>query len=194
LKDKKIVVITGHSDPESFSGALSRAYIEGASSSTAQVRYLDLSQLTFDPILRYGYRQRMELEEDLKQAQEWISWADHLVIVYPVWWGAMPAILKGFFDRVLLSGFAYRMRDNSSMWDKLLTGKTAHMIVTMDTPRWYNRLIYNRANHMIMKRNILGFCGIKTVGITEFTPVSSSSEQQRSSWLHLVKRLGEKLA
>ncbi|GIQ68126.1 flavodoxin family protein [Xylanibacillus composti] len=194
MKNKKIVVIIGHPDAESFSGALSRAYIEGASSNSAQVRCLDLSQLSFEPILKYGYRKRMELEEDLKQAQEWIRWADHLVIVYPTWWGTMPAILKGFFDRTFLPGFAYRYRDNSPLWDKLLTGKTARLIVTSDTPKWYNRLIYRQAGHLVMRRNILGFCGIKTVGITDITPVSSSSEQQRGNWLRLVKRLGEKLA
>ncbi|MCM3699407.1 NAD(P)H-dependent oxidoreductase [Paenibacillus macerans] len=189
-----ILVITGHPDPESFCSALSRAYIEAAAKTTANVRELDLSRISFDPNLKYGYRKRTELEADLIEAQELIRSADHLVFVYPTWWGTVPAVLKGFFDRVFLPGFAYKYRDNSPLWDKLLKGKTAHLIVTMDTPLWYNRWVNWRAGHLVMKRNILGFCGIKTVRITEFSPVSSSTEAMRAKWLKKVSELGASLA
>ncbi|MFD1956533.1 NAD(P)H-dependent oxidoreductase [Paenibacillus thailandensis] len=189
-----ILVIMGHPDPESYCSALSRAYIDGAAQQAAQIRTIDLSRISFDPNLKYGYRKRTELEDDLVKAQELISWANHLVIVYPTWWGTMPAVLKGFFDRVFLPGFAYKYRDNSPLWDKLLTGKTAHLIVTMDTPSWYNRLIYKQAGHLVMKRNILKFCGIKPVRVTEFDGVSSSSDERRAQWLEKAKRLGAKLA
>ncbi|WGV61509.1 NAD(P)H-dependent oxidoreductase [Brevibacillus brevis] len=189
-----ILVIIGHPDPESYCSALAHAYMKGAAGKAAQIRTIDLSQIAFDPNLKYGYRKRTELEDDLKEAQDLIRWADHLVIVYPIWWGTMPAILKGFFDRVLLSGFAYKYREGSSLWDKLLTGKTAHVIVTMDTPSWYNRLIYWQAGHLVMKRNILKFCGIKPVKITEISGVNASAEEKRKMWLEKVKQLGERLA
>jgi putative NADPH-quinone reductase len=189
-----IVIINGHPDPQSFCSALSASYIEGAASRSAEIREIDLSRISFDPNLKYGYRKRTELEEDLKEAQELIRWADHLVFVYPTWWGAMPAILKGFIDRVFLPGFAFRYRENSVLWDKLLTGKTAHLIVTMDTPAWYNRLIYRHAGHRVMKRNILQFCGVSPVRITEISPVKPSSAEQRAKWLDKIKRLGSKLA
>ncbi len=189
-----ILVIIGHPDPESYCSALAHAYMEGAKGKAAQIRTIDLSQISFDPNLKYGYRKRTELEDDLKEAQELIRWADHLVIVYPTWWGTMPAILKGFFDRVLLPGFAYKYREGSSLWDKLLTGKTAHVIVTMDTPSWYNRLIYWQAGHLVMKRNILKFCGIKPVKVTEISGVNASAEEQRKKWLTKVKQLGERLS
>ncbi|BAH42404.1 conserved hypothetical protein [Brevibacillus brevis NBRC 100599] len=189
-----ILVIIGHPDPESYCSALAHAYMKGAAGKAAQIRTIDLSQIAFDPNLKYGYRKRTELEDDLKEAQDLIRWADHLVIVYPIWWGTMPAILKGFFDRVLLSGFAYKYREGSSLWDKLLTGKTAHVIVTMDTPSWYNRLIYWQAGHLVMKRNILKFCGIKPVKVTEISGVNASAEEKRKMWLEKVKQLGERLA
>lgn len=189
-----VLVITGHPDPESFCSALSHAYIEAAAKTTANVREIDLSRISFDPNLKYGYRKRIELEAELVEAQELIRWADHLVFVYPTWWGTVPAVLKGFFDRVFLPGFAYKYRENSSLWDKLLKGKTAHLIVTMDTPPWYNRWVYGRAGHLVMKRNILGYCGIKTVRITEFSPVSSSTESMRGKWLEKAKELGASLA
>ncbi|MFG0215900.1 NAD(P)H-dependent oxidoreductase [Brevibacillus porteri] len=189
-----ILVIIGHPDPESYCSALAHAYMEGAKGKAAQIRTIDLSQISFDPNLKYGYRKRTELEDDLKEAQDLIRWADHLVIVYPTWWGTMPAILKGFFDRVLLPGFAYKYREGSSLWDKLLTGKTAHVIVTMDTPSWYNRLIYWQAGHLVMKRNILKFCGIKPVKVTEISGVNASKEEKRKKWLEKVNQLGERLA
>ncbi|MCM3146235.1 NAD(P)H-dependent oxidoreductase [Brevibacillus sp. MER 51] len=189
-----ILVIIGHPDPESYCSALAHAYMKGAEGKDAQIRTIDLSQIAFDPNLKYGYRKRTELEDDLKEAQDLIRWADHLVIVYPTWWGTMPAILKGFFDRVLLPGFAYKYREGSPLWDKLLTGKTAHLILTMDTPSWYNRLIYWQAGHLVMKRNILKFCGIKPVKVTEISGVNASAEEKRKKWLEKVKQLGERLA
>lgn len=189
-----ILVINGHPDPQSFCSALSEAYINGAAENGAEVRYLDLSKVIFNPILKYGYRQRTELEPELLEAQELIRWAHHLVFVYPTWWGAMPALLKGFFDRVFLPGFAFKYRPNSQLWDKLLTGRTAHLIVTMDTPSWINRLFYRHAGHNVMKRNILQFCGIKPVRTTEITPVRPSTPEQRAKWLDQVQRLGEKRA
>jgi NAD(P)H dehydrogenase (quinone) len=188
-----ILVINGHPDPESYCSALSKAYIAGAEDSAA-IRTIEMSRIRFDPNLKQGYRQRTDLEPDLLAAQDMIRWADHLVFVYPVWWGAMPAVLKGFFDRTLLPGFAYAYRKDSVLWDKLLKGKTAHLIVTSDTPTWYNWLMYRQAGHIVMKRNILGFCGIKTVRITEIGPVKPSSKEQRAYWLDRVKKLGGKLA
>ncbi|WP_139995129.1 NAD(P)H-dependent oxidoreductase [Paenibacillus paridis] len=190
----KIVIVNGHPDSQSFCSALSDAYAEGVKSTDAQIRKIELSQLRFEPNLRFGYRQRTELEEDLIEAQKLISWADHLVFVYPTWWGAMPAILKGFIDRVFLPGFAFKYRENSNLWDKLLTGKSAHLIVTSDTPSWYNRLIYRRAGLLVMKRNILQFCGITPVRITELGPIKPSSPERRAEWLEKAKQLGTKLA
>jgi len=104
----------------------------------------------------------------------------------------MPALMKGFFDRVFLPGFAFKYRENSALWDKLLTGRTAHLMVTMDTPPWYYRWIYHKPGHNEMKRTILGFCGIKTTKLTEFGPVKGSSPQKREKWIAMAKELGSK--
>ncbi|SDC14253.1 Putative NADPH-quinone reductase (modulator of drug activity B) [Paenibacillus sp. UNCCL117] len=190
MKNDFILVINGHPDSQSFCSALSDAYAKGALEHGARIRVIDLSRLSFDPNLKYGYRQRTELEPELTEAQELIRQAGHLVFVYPTWWGAMPAILKGFIDRVFLPGFAFKYRDNSPLWDKLLIGRTAHLIVTMDTPVWYNRWIYKRAGIQVMRRNILQFCGITPVRVTEIGPVKGSSPEQRTKWLKQVGRLG----
>ncbi|ANE48416.1 NADPH-quinone reductase [Paenibacillus swuensis] len=191
MTKKKILVINGHPDPQSYGSALSQAYLEGASGSTTEVQLLELNRLKFQLNLQYGYRQRTELEPDLLKARELIQWADHLVLIYPTWWGSTPALLKGFIDRVFLPGFAFQFKEGSSAkWDKLLSGKSAHLIVTSDTPSWLNRLMYRRAGLMVMKRNTLQFCGINPVQITEINPVSSSSAEFRTKWLEKVKKLG----
>lgn len=186
----KILMVNGHPDAESYCSALCNAYTEGALTSSAHIEELHLHELNFELSLQFGYRQRTELEEDLIRAQELIKWADHIVFVYPLWWGSMPALLKGFVDRVFLPGFAFKYRENSSLWDKLLTGKTAHLIITTDTPSWYNRLIYQQSGQKIMKRNILQFCGINKVRISEIGPIKPSKLDTRLQWLEKVKRLG----
>lgn len=189
---KNILVIQGHPDINSFCGSLAKAYIESARLSGSEVRELQLAKLKFDPILWHSYNKIQELEPDLAKAQELILWSKHIVFVYPNWWGAMPALMKGFFDRVFLPGFAFKYRKNSPFRDKLLSGRTAHLMVTMDTPPWYYRWIYHRPGHNEMKKTILGFCGIKILKISEFAPIKDSSQQQRERWISLAKELGSK--
>ncbi|MEO7675045.1 MAG: NAD(P)H-dependent oxidoreductase, partial [Pyrinomonadaceae bacterium] len=131
---KKVLIILGHPDKLSLCGALAARYRNGAEKAGAETRLIFLGDLYFDPVLHRGYKENHELEPDLLAAQESIKWADHLVWVYPIWWGTMPALLKGFLDRALLPGFAFKYRPNSRWWDKFLTGRSARMIVTMDAP------------------------------------------------------------
>jgi NAD(P)H dehydrogenase (quinone) len=133
---KRILMILGTPKSNSFCQALFEAYAQGALSKGHAVRQLKLGSLNFDPVLRDGYEQSQQLEPDLLEAQRQIHWAEHLVLVYPIWWGGMPALLKGFFDRIFLPGFAFKYRNRSQLWDKLLSGRTADLLVTLDTPPW----------------------------------------------------------
>ncbi|MEK1907440.1 MULTISPECIES: NAD(P)H-dependent oxidoreductase [unclassified Pseudomonas] len=187
---KRILMILGTSKSDSLCHAIAEAYSSGARGEGHVVRQLKLGELQFDPILREGYGQHQALEPDLLEAQRQIHWAEHLVFVYPVWWGGVPALLKGFFDRTFLPGFAFKYRNRSQLWDKLLTGRTADLLVTLDTPPWYFRWIYGAPAHRQMVRTILGFCGIKTRRLTEFAPVRPSSEEQRQGWLRKAESLG----
>lgn len=187
---KRILLILGTPKSDGLCHALAEAYSNGARAQGHVVRQLRLGELQFDPILREGYGQHQALEPDLLEAQRQIHWAEHLVFVYPVWWGGVPALLKGFFDRTFLPGFAFKYRNRSQLWDKLLSGRTADLLVTLDTPPWYFRWIYGAPAHRQMVRTILGFCGIKTRRLSEFAPVRPSSEEQRQSWLRRAERLG----
>lgn len=185
---KHITVILGHPDANSYCGELASAYVQAARDAGHEVRFFKLAEIAFDPTLHHGYKQRQELEPGLAEVKEAITWAQHLVFVYPVWWGAMPALLKGMFDRVFLPGFAFKYRQNSSFWDKLLSGRSAHVITTMDTPPWYYWLVYSKPGHHQIKKTILGFCGIKPVRITSLGPVRHASEARRKQWILQVQR------
>ena len=190
---KKILILQGHPDAESYCRSLSEAYKTGALESGATVDEIVISDLQFNPNLTFGYRKRTELEADLVLAWEKIKTADHLVIVYPLWWGGMPALMKGFFDRLFLPGLAFQKRENSLLWDKLLKGKSSRLITTMDQPTWYFWLVYWAPAHRALKNTILEFCGIKPVGITSIGPIRLSTEEFRKSKLQKVRKLGLQL-
>lgn len=190
---KNITVILGHPDSTSFCGALAEAYAKSAAEAGHAVRLFKLGDMRFDPVLRHGYHARQELEPELKEVQEAIEWAGHLVFVYPIWWGSIPALLKGMFDRVFLPGYAFKYRKNSSLWDRLLAGRSAHVIATMDTPPWYYRFVYRMPGHHQMKRTILEFCGIKPVKVTSLGPVRFATLARRNKWLEQVGAYARKV-
>lgn len=192
MNQKKILLINGHPDKESFNFGLSEAYKKGAEKSGAELREIKIRELDFDPNLQFGYRKRTELEPDLLGAQENLKWADHIVWVYPVWWGSVPAIMKGFLDRVLLPGFAFKKKEGSLWWDKYLKGKTSRLICTMDQPPWYYSLYYGAPSHKMMKKLTMQFVGVKSVKITAIGPIRLSSDKFREKWLKKVEQLGEK--
>ncbi|PAM93844.1 NADPH:quinone reductase [Flavobacterium sp. IR1] len=183
---KKILIINGHPNPSSFNFAIAESYRKGAVEAQAQVETITIAELHFNPNLQFGYQKRTELEPDLIEAWEKIKNADHLVWIHPVWWGGLPAITKGFIDRLFLPGMAFRYRENSVWWDKLLKGKTAHIITTLDQPGWYYRLFYARPSVNQLKKSTLEFCGVSPVKVSYIGIVKNSDELQRKKWLQKV--------
>jgi NAD(P)H dehydrogenase (quinone) len=190
---KKILLINGHPDAESFNFALVAAYKKGVAETGAEIQEITIKDLNFNLNLGYGYRKRTELEADLLGAQEKIKWANHLVWFYPVWWGSYPAIMKGFIDRVFLPGFAFKKRENSVWWDKLLQNKSAHIIATLDQPAWYYWLVYRQPSTNALKKLTLQFCGIHPVKVTSIGPIRLSKESYRNNWLSKIEKFGREL-
>lgn len=190
---KKILVINGHPDHQSLNSALARAYSEGAAAAGASVEEINISELSFNPNLQFGYRKRTELESDLVTSWDKIIQADHLVWIHPVWWGGMPAMMKGFIDRLFLPGRAFEYRANSIFWKKLLKGKTAHIITTLDQPGWYYWLKYGRPSVNQLKRSVLEFCGVSPVTVSCFGIVKTSSAEQRELWIKQVEAKGRRM-
>jgi putative NADPH-quinone reductase len=191
---KHITIIQGHPDSDSrhFGHALADEYANGARDSRHEVRKVEVAQLAF-PLLRT----KQDFEKgtppaNLKEAVEAIKWADHLVIVYPLWLGSMPALLKAFFEQVFRPGIAFDYRSGGKMPKKLLTGKSARVIVTMGMPSFVYRWFFFAHSVKSLQRNILKFCGVSPVKATLIGNIEGMRCEQRTSWLDKVRRLGGK--
>ncbi|MGV0830085.1 NAD(P)H-dependent oxidoreductase [Empedobacter brevis] len=189
---KKILIINGHPNKNAFNNGIAIAYKTGAENTGAEVKEIVIGDLQFNPNLQFGYQKRTELEPDLIEAWEKIKWAEHLVWVHPVWWGGLPAVTKGFIDRLFLPGFAFQYKENSVWWDKLLKGKTARIITTLDQPSWYYWLVYGRPSVNQLKKSTLEFCGIKPVKVSYIGVVKIATPEIRNKWIEKVVALGRK--
>ena len=189
---KDILIINGHPDSKSYVAALADAYEKGAVLKAKKVERIDLAKLDFNPNLAYGYRKVSPLEPDLQEAIEKINRAEHIVWLFPVWWYGYPALMKGFIDRIFLPGIAFKY-NGKPVPDKLWKGKSGHIILTADTPRWYSRLFMKDPAINQMKKGTLQFSGISPVKVTYISPIKDSSDAFRSKWLEKVRLMGENL-
>jgi putative NADPH-quinone reductase len=189
----KILVFVGHPRKASLCGGLAEAYAGAARAAGAEIELLYLGELVFDPILRGGYKEPTPLEPDLVAAQAAITRADRLVFVTPVWWASVPALLKGFIDRVFLPGFAFAYKKGGlGLPEQLLRGKTATVLLTMDSPPWYWRWLMRAPGERSFVKGTLEFCGIKPVRRGAFGPVRGSSEAKRAAWLAEAGAIGQR--
>lgn len=186
----RVLIILAHPRSGSLCEALADAYERGARQAGTEVRRLVVSELMFDLNVRMPSPRDQPFEPGIGQSIDLIAWADHLALVFPTWWGTMPACLKGFLDRVLMPGFAFADRDDGEGWDKLFLGKTAHLLTTMDTPPWVYRWIYRAPGLNALKRATLGFCGIAPVRCSVFGPVKGSTYERRTQWIKDVQEIG----
>jgi NAD(P)H dehydrogenase (quinone) len=134
------------------------------------IERINIRDLAFSPNLQRGYRDGQAWEPDLERSAQAVAHCDHLVIGFPLWWGAEPAMLKGWIERVLLPGFAFRYHPNDQFWDGLLAGRSADLIITMDTPPWYLRLVYGDSVTRRWRGQMLGFCGVKPIRVFRLGP------------------------
>lgn len=185
---KKELLIVGHPHTNSFCHALAAAYLQGAYARGKTIETLYLDRLSFDLNLTYAHWQRTQLEPDLVEAQTKIRTADHLVWIFPVWWSTVPTLVKGFLDRVLTPGFAFE--DSLHIPQKLLNGKTASLLITMNHPVLVYRFWQGNPLYQSFVRGTLGFCGIKTQKIYYFGSIKRSSDKQRHHWLQQATVMG----
>ena len=188
-----ICVIVGHSGHNRFSHALAQEYVRGARAAGATVKLHELDKLNFDPILHEGYAKIQELEPDLKQVQQDILWADHIVSVYPMWWGTFPALFKGLIDRVFLPRAFFKFEKGKIFPQKLLKGKSGRAIVTMDTGFWLGRKGVAALHYLVTRLVVWDFVGVSPFRMTALGAVFQSTEEKRKRWLEKVYNLGFKL-
>lgn len=189
---KKILIINGHPNKDSFNHALANSYENGAMASNATISRIDIGSLDFNPNLETGYQTTLPLESDLQESIKKIQQADHIVWVFPMWWYSSPAIMKGFIDRVFLPDITYKF-EGKPFPKQLLKGKTGRIVITADTPNWYNRLVMRNPAVNQLKKGTLEFCGVKPVKVSYIGPIKKSSDKFRQKWLERIESLGRKL-
>lgn len=192
MQSKKIFLLLGHPDKDTYSGELASAYESAAKEAGHEVHRINLGETSFDPILHKGYKEIQELEYDLQRIQDEWKWADHVVIVYPNWWNTMPALLKGMFDRMFVPGFAFNFDKQTKQLIQRLTGKSARVIVVAGTNSPFMTWIKFGDFTNEIKRGILEFSGHDPVKVTTYGPCEKVDEVQRQTWLEEIRRLGSK--
>lgn len=178
-------------------GAIADAYEGAARAAGHEVDRMNIGEMQFDPILHKGYRAIQALEPDLELFSKYLKECDHFVVVHPVWWTGMPALLKGLFDRVWLPGSEFRYIKMKSgkrtiFWHRLMKGKTARLIVTSGTPQWLERALPGNVNAQL-KWGILWFAGFKTRA-TWFSPAENVPEEKKQRWLRKVEQFAKNAA
>lgn len=191
---RRIAIIDGHPDRERhFCHALADSYEAGAAEGGHEVRRIALGE-TDVPFLRSRKDWEGPAAPQIVAAQEVIGWADHIVLIYPLWLGAMPALVKAFLEQVFRPGFMIPAVISKTSPFTPKSGKSARIIVTMGMPAFVYRWYFGAHSLRSLERNILAFVGIKPQRHTLIGLIEGMSEEKRAAWLEKVAALGRKAA
>lgn len=188
----RILILDGHPDPAAghFLRAAADAYAQGAAASRHEVRRIMLAAIDFPLIRSEAQWKDSPAPADIAGAQRDMHWAEHLVVLYPLWLGDVPALLKGFLEQVFRPEFAFRYAENGFP-EKLLTGKSARIVVSMGMPAPLYRLIYRAHSVRSLKRNVLSFVGFDPVRLSLIGSIAGKA-RHRERWLNRLRMLGER--
>ncbi|MCL2012436.1 MAG: NAD(P)H-dependent oxidoreductase [Cystobacterineae bacterium] len=196
MNAKKVYMVLAYPNKEGFCYAAFESLKKGLEAAGHEIRISDLYQENFNPVLVFNenkLRRNLQHDPEVQAYREAILWAEHLVFVFPIWWSGMPAILKGFIDRVFAKGFAYEYAGSSKMTG-LLKNKTAWIVNMQDAPgivRFLPFIIHDYG--WVLKKQILRSCGFKKVQHFSIFSMLSSTPEKRSQWLKKLYGLGRKL-
>lgn len=190
----RIMIVVGHPQNNTFCEALGKAYKAGAEAAGHEAKLFSLAEMRFDPILHDGFSRAQPLEPDLRTAYEALAACDHLVLIFPLWCGDMPALMKGFIERLLQPDLIARQGTDDAMNWSLFSNKSARIVMTMGMPVSIYRFWYRGHALKLLKRNILHFIGIKPVHHTLFGMLGASKPETRERWVKQVRELGARCA
>ena len=193
MTPKRIYILNGHPAESSLNRTLAESYAQAAQDAGHEVRLTHLHNISFDPDYGFGgYEVRKPLEVELEQVLTDIEWSEHMVLTTPMWWGSLPAKLKGLFDRAFLPGRTFNPRETNwmGMPAPMLSGRTGRVIMTSDTPNWFLRWIYHNAMLRQVRDQILGFVGIKPARFTHFSGASHPRPNMVEGWIAEVRGYG----
>ncbi|MET3665497.1 NAD(P)H-dependent oxidoreductase [Caulobacter sp. 1776] len=188
MRARKILLIDGHPDASAdrLVHGLARSYAAAAREAGHTVRVIDLAALDW-PLLKTRAEWEAPASEAVAEHQAQMAWCDHLVLLFPLWMGDMPAVVKGYLEMVLRPGFAVKPGPT-------LGGRSARVIVTMGMPPLVYRLWFAGHAMASLRRNILELCGVRPVRLTYVGPTDAASQTQRLGWVEKVARLGARAA
>lgn len=187
-----ILVLDGHPDPEGgrFVHALADAYREGAEQGNHHVQLIRVADLIFPLLRSQADYDHGEPVEAVRRCQDVMNWATHVVILYPLWLGSMPALLKALLEQMLRPGFAFSTRKLGRWPVKFMSGKSARIVVTMGMPAAVYRWFFRAHSLRSLQRSILKVVGFGRIRSTLIGSVASVSAAQRKQWLDTLRALG----
>ena len=191
---KKILIINGHPAREriTLNASLADAYAKGAEKSGYEIKQIALSTLAFDPILHEGYSKDQPLEPDLHMLREAMVQAEHWVLVFPVWLGLPPALVKGFLERTITRGFAFEYQGNRPIALPVFKGKSVHIIIICGMPRFMYHWLSGQPTSKAL-RTLFKLCGMKVTAITVCGSVAEHSPEateRYGGYIDHVRQLG----
>ncbi|WBU54515.1 NAD(P)H-dependent oxidoreductase [Paracoccus sp. SCSIO 75233] len=185
----RVLLTDGHPDADRLSAHMLDIY-QQALPESAEIHRRAIRDLTFNPDLSRGYEDIPEMEPDLVEILDQIEACDHLVLAFPLWWGGEPARMKGFWDRILLPGQAFQYHAKDLFWDRLLKGRSADVLVSMDTPPAYLKLAYFNPVGWRYRRQVLGFVGFAPIRLSYFGMVRrGGAEKNLEKWRARIRKL-----
>lgn len=192
---KNILIINGHPARErtTLCASLADAYAQGAKEAVYKIKQVTLATLAFDPILHEGYSKDQPLEPDLQMLREAMVQAEHWVLVFPIWLGLPPALVKGFLERTITRGFAFEYQGKWPIALPIFKGKSVHIIITCGMPRFMYHWLSGQPTSKAL-RTLFKLCGMKVTAITVCGSVaehSSEASKRYCSYIDHVRQLGE---
>ncbi len=188
----KYLIVSSHPYNGSFNAGAVQTIKEAALSKGHAVRLIDLVEEGFNPVMTSAdlkaWGQGQPVDPMVERYRKEIEDADVLVFPFPIWWGSLPAVLKGFCDKVLLPGWAYKYGDNGEMIG-LLTSKKAIVITTMETPEdIYNSYFNNPVEGSFIK-DTLQTCGIEVLSFEQIDKIVSGGRAYAESKMREMSKL-----
>ena len=191
---KNVLIVQGHPDasPQRFCRHFAEAYTESAIAAGHTVENIDIASLDFPLLRTKADYENGQTPPGLRRARQLLADADHIVLIFPLWLGDLPALVKGFLEQILRPGFAYRGNMDDGKFQKLLKGKSARIVVTMGMPAVIYRVYFGAHGLKNLRRNILGFCGVGPIRETLIGLIEQKNPKSRQKWLARAQALGRK--
>lgn len=193
----RVLVVFNHPYEGSFCNALLNSVMNGLTSANHDIDLIHLDKDNFDPVMRAKDLQafalartepekaQQRLDPQVLQYKQRIEQADHIVFLFPIWWELMPALMKGFIDKVIFPGIAYQYKDTGlGMYSLLDNLKGVTMITTMNTPSFAYRLLFGNAIKKAMLLGTFWKIGVKNRKWINYAQVKPASDKKRSRWLN----------